>query len=188
MIISVDMGFKNYGYSVWDKGVIDRVGILQTAQAPAKSIAEDMIRRHQVICSGLIALFDKTDPKLLVGEMPGFGSQSSKAAVFMTMASAITLTLCTSYGLKTIWHTPSEIKGHFTGNKRASKKEMMAEACKRHGWDITYKTVKDQNAVGGFRLDPLYRVMGETLPMGKFEHIADSIGAFYTAKYFHERR
>lgn len=189
MIISVDQGFANYGYSVWDSNLPVSVGVIQTKRTKDRKIrvSEDMIKRHSTIASALNALIVKHKPQALVGEMPGFGAQSSAAAVAMTMASSITLTLCNTHKIPTIWHTPREIKEHFTGNPDASKEDMMLEACKRHNWKITYKTIKFRISGKVARRDPIYHVMGKQLPKAKFEHIADSIAAYYTAKYFHEK-
>jgi hypothetical protein len=106
----------------------------------------------------------------------------------MTMASAITLTLCTTHGLQTVWHTPREIKDFITGNPDASKVDVMNAVCDRHKWKRTYKPVKDRNALGGYRRDPTYHVLGKHLPMGKFEHIADSIAAYHTARHYHRKK
>lgn len=189
MILAVDQGFANYGYSIWDKGEPIKVGIIQTKPHRTKKIkvSVDMIRRNEIIVSKLNQIIKKYKIHAIVGEMPGFGAKSSSAAVAMTMASAITLTLCNTHKLQTLWHTPREIKKYFTGNPDASKEDIMKEACKRHNWDITFKRVRMPNKRGEYRLDPLYHVMGKQLPKGKFEHIADAIASYHTAKYYFEK-
>ena len=183
MIMSVDQGFSNYAYTLWDGRKYIKSDLIQTRKETGGRVSTDMIRRHEIISSGLSQVMKDNRIILLIGEMPGFGAQSSSAAVAMTMASAITLTLCLEYNIPTIWHTPRDIKKCFTGNPNASKKDMMNEACKRQGWPITFKKVKDQSTIG-YRKDATYHVDEKTLPANKFEHIADSIGAYYTARYY----
>jgi len=185
MIMSVDQGFSNYAYTLWDGYKHVKSDLIQTRKETGGRVSTDMIRRHEIISSGLSQVMKDNRITLLIGEMPGFGAQSSSAAVAMTMASAITLTLCLEHNIPTIWHTPREIKRCFTGNPNASKKDMMNETCKRHGWPITFKKVKDQSTIG-YREDATYHVDGEALPANKFEHIADSIGAYYTARYYYD--
>ena len=185
--MSVDMGFSNYAYTLWDGHKHVKSDLIQTRKKTDGRVSTDMIRRHEIISSGLSQVMKENRITLLIGEMPGFGAQSSSAAVAMTMASAITLTLCLENNIPTIWHTPREIKKCFTGNPDATKKEMMMEACKRHGWPITHKKVKDLKTLKGYREDASYHVDSKKLPGNKFEHIADSVAAYYTARHFYER-
>ena len=186
MIISVDPGLANYGFSCWHKGEPIEVGVIKTKKPKnyRGKISEDLGRRCKEVSSALHELIIKIKPDLVVGEMPGFGAKSSSAAVAMTMASSITITLCNIHNLETIWHTPREIKEYFTGNPHASKQEMMIAACKHHGWSITYKQVKDKKASGGYRTDSIYWPLSKAMPGGKFEHVADSIGAYHTARHY----
>jgi Holliday junction resolvasome RuvABC endonuclease subunit len=182
MIISVDMGLSNYGFTLWEKDKLLSVHLIQTKKEKNVTVSKDMIRRHKIIVFALCKVFNRCNITGLVGEMPGFGSQSCSAAVAMTMASTITLTLCNAYKIPMLWHTPRTIKKYFTGNPNASKKDMMKEACFRHNWKITQKRIKDSKKLIGYRHDSTYHVMGKKYSMGKFEHIADSIAAYYTAK------
>jgi len=189
MILAVDQGFANYGYSIWDRGKLIRIGIIQTKPHRTKKIkiSEDMIRRNKIIVTKLNQIIKKYKIHAIVGEMPGFGAQSSSAAVAMTMASAITLTLCNVHQIETLWHTPREIKKYFTGDPNASKTDIMDAVCKKQNWKKSYKRVKDTKSSDGFRMQPTYSILGKTIPMGKFEHIADAIASYYTAKYYFEK-
>lgn len=189
MIISVDQGFSNYGFTIWKDNQILLADIIQTHKDIPKGtlVVTDMLRRHLILSTALNNLFLTYKPNALVGEMPGFGAQSASAMRNMTMASAITLTLCMAHKIQTIWHDPREIKKHFTGDPNAPKEVIMMEACKRHNWEITYKTVKHRFKCRLPRRDPMYHVMGKRLPKAKFEHIADSIAAYYTARHFYKK-
>ena len=189
MILSVDMGFSNYGLSIWKNNQPVKLALIQTKKDKTHRglVSEDIIRRHKDMCNKLHEIIRRYRPQLLVGEMPTFGAQSSAAAVAMTIATITTLTLCEACQIKTLWHTPKEIKKHFIGDPNASKQEIMERVCQQYNWPIIHKRIKDPRLQNGYRIQPVYHIGSTPIPAGKFEHIADSIAAYHTAKHFYRR-
>jgi len=184
MKLTVDMALKNFGWAAIENGCPVAVGVIQSKKTKDKKKRKSLDYTHRIthLADELLKLFRKYRPTHVTGEMPTFGSQSTDAAVSLTASSAVMLTLLNAFKTPVVWVTPEECKLSFTGSKTASKVDMMIEACKRNGWDITYKPIKDKKTQEVIRVDAIYHVLGEALPGSKFEHIADAIAAYDAVK------
>lgn len=182
MILSVDTGLKNFGCAVIEEsGNIVHVETIRTKKTKNKKIraAEDYSQRITSICKRLNELIEEYPIDCVTGELPPFGSQSSTAAISLTAGATIILSLCESKGIPTTWVSPRELKQFFTGNPNADKKQIMNEVCKIYNWKKTIKPIKEKLSKKIIRFDTMYHVMGKSLTGSVFEHIADSIAAYY---------
>ena len=178
MILSVDTGLSNFGVSIiGPTGSIEHVETIQTKRLTQKnkSVADEVRRRIGVIAGRLNELFSGWPIYEITGEIPTFGAQSSDAALSLTSGASIILTLCVAYQITPRWETPANVKLAFTDNPDASKKEIMEACCRYYGWPISYNEVRIK---GKLRKDPVYRVLGNNMSAGYFEHIADSLAAY----------
>ena len=185
MILSVDTGLDNFGLAVIhpeDNHAIKFTYVIQSKKTKDKKVrvSTDYAARITHISEVIRDVIAEYGIRGITGEMPSFGFKSSKAAVSLTCGASIILTVATITGLPTMWQPPNVIKKTFTGDIQASKKKIMAECCKRYGWEITYNRVKDKKKPEGFRMDPVYHVRGKKLSAGYFEHVADAIAAYHT--------
>lgn len=187
MILSVDTGLSNFGVSIIDPtGNIKYVETIKTKRLiqKNKSVADEVRRRIGVIAERLSELFAEWPIFEVTGELPTFGAQSSDAALSLTSGASIILTLCAAYRITPRWETPENVKLAFTDNPDASKKEIMEACCRYYGWPISYNEVRIK---GKLRKDPVYRVLGQSMSAGYFEHIADSLAAYHACNKQKER-
>ena len=189
MILSIDTGLANFGLSVFDKQ--DRIHYTKTIQTKKSKVkglrvSTDYTNRIRHILVQLKKVILTYEPKIITAEMPSFGSQDSRAAVGMTAGSTILLGSSVFNNIPMVLASPRQIKEYFTKDPNADKKLIMSKCCDIYGWDITYKTVCFKEKDKPDRKDPIYNVMGKQLSAGYFEHIADSIAAYYTCKQLKE--
>lgn len=181
MILSVDAALKNFGISVFDdQNRVHFVKTIKTKKSTNKKIrkSEDYGQRICYIVSELAKVVRKYQIQKIYGEMPSFGAQSSNAAISLSAAATIILSLGTIFNIPCIWCPQEAIKKKFT---TGTKKEIMEAVCHLYGWPMESRIVnlKKQNTT---RIDTIYIVMGEKMSAGTFEHIADSIAAYYICK------
>ncbi len=94
----------------------------------------------------------------------------------MAMATAIVASVANILELPTEWCTPTEVKVAVTGLKSATKREMMDTVASYYKWKKHTKSVVVKDRIHK-RLT--YYLHGAKFPGGMFEHIADSIGAYW---------
>ena len=189
MILSIDTGLANFGLSVFDKQ--DRIHYTKTIQTKKSKVkglrvSTDYTNRIRHILVQLKKVILTYEPKIITAEMPSFGSQDSRAAVGMTAGSTILLGSSVFNDIPIVLASPRQIKEYFTKDPNADKKLIMSKCCDIYGWGITYKTVYFKKKDKPDRKDPIYNIMGKKLSAGYFEHIADSIAAYYTCKQLKE--
>ena len=185
MIISVDTGLNNFGLVAIDpeeNHAIKFATVIQPKKTKDKKVrvSTDYAAKITHITEVIKEVIAQYPIHGITGEMPSFGAQSSKAAISLTAGASIILTVAAMAGLPTMWQPPNLLKKTFTGNYQATKKDIMRVACWMYGWEITHNKVKDKKKELGFRMDPVYHVMGTKMSAGYFEHIADAIAAYHT--------
>jgi Holliday junction resolvasome RuvABC endonuclease subunit len=169
MVLSLDVGFKSTGWTVWKQGEPYDCGVIITEKSQKKSTrtADDHSARAAKMAGDILSICTKYDVQAVVGELPSGGAQSYKAGVMMGMATAVVSSVFEILEIPCEWTTPNEVKIAMTGYRSATKDEMMEAALEKFGGTI--------RPSGRSRK---YEFCGKEFPAGMFEHIADSIGAY----------
>lgn len=191
MLLACDPGFNNYGCSILDQyGTVIDAGTIQTSKAKKKLLrtSDDDVQRITYITERLSDIINHYDIKGVLAELPPSGGQNSAAVKGLAMAVALSTALFTACNLPVEWATPEEVKRAMTGKKNASKEDMMLAACKLHAWDITEKPIYSKKTKKVQRVDKIYHPLGKTMGKNRFEHIADSLGAFEALKHTNTAR
>jgi Holliday junction resolvasome RuvABC endonuclease subunit len=182
MILCLDPSFTHFGWSIVDEyGTPIDMGVIVTKKESKK--AEDTLRRITIITNGITEILDKHDVRLVLAELPPLGSQSSAAAKGLAIAVAVPTALFTRFSIPVEWTTPERVKIASTGIRNASKEQVMLSACKRYDWKITEKNIYSKKTKQVQRIDLTYYPLGNPMGKSKFEHIADSLGAYEALKY-----
>lgn len=185
MILAGDIGYNNYGCSIIDdQGQVVDVGTIVTRKTKKKllRVADDDVQRITHITAKLSALVKRYNILGVVAELPPSNSQSALAARALATAVAITVALFTELKIPVEWATPEEVKKALTGKANASKEDMMLAACKKYNWKITEKNIYNTKTNKIKRVDKTYYPLGRPMGKNKFEHIADSLGAYEALK------
>lgn len=163
MLLSLDVGFGNTGWAVFDEGKIIACGTIITQKSKKKTVrtADDYAARAARLARELSEIIDAYDVRGIVGELPSGGAQNAKAMAQMNMATAIVSAVATLHSLPAEWTTPNEVKLAVAGYRSATKKEIKATIRKKF---------KDK----GGHLFPKAE--------GVFEHIADAVGAYLASQ------
>lgn len=179
-LLALDVGFSNTGYTVWNNGAPVAAGLLTTAKSDKKTtrVADDYSWRSAHLAGQLKDVCRLHNIAGIVGELPSGGTKSARAAVQMGMANAAVSASAELLKIPVEWCTPAAVKKAMTGKKNASKQEMMDTAIWRYGGVVDVKQVKAPKTKTGFQDRTTYTFLGKKWPGGKFEHIADSIGAY----------
>jgi Holliday junction resolvasome RuvABC endonuclease subunit len=184
MILSVDPGFSNYGYAVWNEyGEIVKVGVLTTEKTKVKinRISDDTAFRIASLTTQLNDVIRTHSINGVIGEMPSGGGKSSAAVKNMALALAITVAVITLNRIPIEWCSALEVKIAMTGKKQATKLDMMLATCMVFpSWKLTTKTKTFKNKKD--RVDNIYWPLGKEMGANKFEHVADAIGVAYALK------
>ena len=185
MLLSCDLAFGNIGYTVWKEGLPVHCGLISSEKCKDKKLRVSDFQADQ--CAEMackladIIYFRNVDG--VIGEMPS-GSQSARAAKANGMILAIISTVAAFTRRPVEWCTPDAVKKATCGKKNASKAEIMDRVIELYGGGKDSKTVNvNKGKRAGKSSEYInYTFLGETWPKGKFEHIADSIGAYMALK------
>lgn len=191
MILCLDPGFSNYGYSIFNsRGEVIDLGTIQTKKSTTRllRVADDDVQRITYITSKLSDMIKQYSIQGVLAELPPSNSQSASAAKGLAIAVALTVALFTELRIPVEWATPNEVKQAMTGKKNASKEDMMKAACKRHNWKMTPKLIYRKNSKKLIRTDTVYHPLNQKMGKGVFEHIADSLGVFEALKHTNTAR
>lgn len=165
MILSLDLAFRNTGYIIYDEKskLIVKHGVIKTNKSKEKmSPVIDDINACKIVTQELYDLIENNKINTIITEMPT-GSQSSRSAKALGMATAILIAITTiKKDINFEFYTPTEVKIALTNNKNATKDDMM-DAARR---EYSYYTFPKQK--------------------GQFEHIADSCGVLKV--YFKKKK
>lgn len=184
-ILCVDPGFGSYGCAIIDaKGKPIKLGTLTTEASKKKStrVSDDKAFRIAQLTSALAQIIKANKIQGVLGEMPSAGGQSARAISAMAIATAVSVSVFTLFKLPVEWVSPIEVKKAMTGHQNASKVEMMERACELYGWEIQKKEIYTKKTGKLKRVDNIYFPLGKKTPANKFEHIADSLGAYEALK------
>jgi Holliday junction resolvasome RuvABC endonuclease subunit len=159
MILALDIGFRVTGYALFENGKLKATGVIETAPSEKKTVrmADDNAYRSAQIAFRLRDLVKQYKIKAVVGELPPGGAKSARAMSQMALATGTIAATFALLGLPVEWVSPFEVKLAVTGKKSATKDEIMDAITVKYG-----KSLESQK--------------------GKFEHIADAIGAYLAAK------
>lgn len=179
-LLALDVGFSNTGYTVWCKSAPVDAGLLTTAKSTKKStrVADDYSDRASKLAADLRTLCQVRNVAGIIGELPSGGSRNARAAVQMGMANAVVSATAALIGLPVEWCTPTDVKKAMTGTRSASKNDIMQRAIDLYGGDCEVKRILTPKTQKGYQERVTYTFLGKDWPAGKFEHIADSIGAY----------
>jgi Holliday junction resolvasome RuvABC endonuclease subunit len=156
MLLSLDIGFRATGWTVFKGGQPQACGVIFTNPAKGKGVrtSDDNAARAAQIALGLTNVVKAHGVLGVVGEMPSGGAQSAKAMSQMALATGTVAATFAVLGLPVEWAQPQDVKLAVCGTRSATKDEIM-------------ETIRE-------RFAPF------TFPKTKaeFEHIADSCGAY----------
>jgi len=154
-LLSLDVGFRATGWTVFESGKIRACGVILTDPATKKTTrnSDDNAFRAARIALELKGICETYAVQGVVGEMPSGGAQSARAMAHMALATGCVAATFSILGLPVEWTTPNEVKIAVCGVRAASKDDIMTAIKKRFDFDF-----------------PKSKVV--------FEHIADSCGAY----------
>jgi len=168
-VLSLDPSLANTGYSVWKaangKWSVVTHGVISTKKSDKKfkvSAGDDMVRRWQELITELKTLNEEYKFSALVAELTPGGVQNASAAQSLYGAKALVVTFSSLLDIPGEYVTPRNVKIGLCKTPGASKNEMMIAADKLSGIGADYPAGKTSSM-------PFF---------GKFEHVADSVGAF----------
>jgi len=173
-ILTLDVAFAHLGWAIMepkddDWAVLDAY-VIETKKSDKKKkirVADNDIRRSTEIFSTLSAIVARCDIKGVVAELPPGGGKSSISVKSMAMAVAAVACVVEAYGLPAEWTTPDEGKIAVCGTKKASKIMMMRQVARLY----PESTKSFKRKVGS-----------KTDWENRYEHTADAIAAFVSAK------
>jgi Holliday junction resolvasome RuvABC endonuclease subunit len=115
----------------------------------------------------LVALARTFHVVAMIAELPSGGSKSSSAAAHMARGAAVFACAAETLDVVVECTTPGNGKKALTGNKNASKEDMMRAALVQFPGLAQWFKLKRGDA---------------SLPENRFEHVADAVGAFAAAR------
>jgi len=181
MLISLDISFKNIGWSLWHEKQPVSAGVIQTEKTKNKQsyVCDDNAYRCSVAARTLAEIIRIHSVKAIIGESPT-GSQSAAAAKSAGLAIGLIATTACLLDIPINFCTPDAVKKAVCGRKDASKSAIMDKIIEIYGGTKAVKTIsigKGKRAgTESERVD--YQFLGKIWPGGTFEHIADSCGAY----------
>lgn len=174
-VISLDIAFNNTGWvvinSINDK--IIEVGVFNTVKQKGKGVrvSFDDARRCGEMARQFYDVCCEHEVKAVVGELPSGGGITASAVKSMAYATSIFPVVAELAQLPCEWTDPGTVKLALCGRRNATKEEMIKAACKKFGIEIKKKARGRDYIINGVKY-------GE----GKFEHIADALGAYLACK------
>lgn len=185
MLLSCDLAFGNIGYTVWEEKKPVFCGVVSSEKCKNKKLRVSDFHADQCaeMASELNCIVMHWGIRGIIGELPS-GSQSARAAKANGMALALISSVASLLHVPVEWCTPDAVKKAACGKKNASKTEIMDRVIEIYGGD---KTVRLINVSRGKRAGSIservdYYFCGKNWSKSKFEHIADSVGAYMALK------
>lgn len=185
MLLSLDVGFRNMGWSLFDdqeQGLID-CGVITTKKSQDKKVryTDDYFTNSQELFQGLSELVEKNAPIAIIGELPHGGGQNARALAQMMSAVSIVSGVSFYHDILTAWCSPTDVKVAVTGKKSATKLEIMLAIAEKFNIPVKTRKIgcrKTKKFKDGFRTEHRFVFKDTLLNEGRFEHIADSCGAY----------
>lgn len=185
-LLCLDIGFSNMGYSIFQKGELWAQGLLITRKSTTKitRVSDDYANRIASLAHQLRTLCNPVHLIGICAELPS-GSQNARAAAQMAMATAVVVTTALFLDLPIEYYTAQEVKIAATGNKKASKEEIMDAIAEKFGFNVEVKTsnITKGKRKGKITERKIFSIGNKCYSGGDFEHIADSIGVFLAASH-----
>ena len=185
MLISLDISFKNIGFTLWEGKLPRDAGVIQTEKTENKQtrVFDDNAYRCSVAAGKLRDIIQKHHVKGIIGESPS-GSQSAAASKSAGLAIGIVATTACLLNLPLELCTPDSVKKAVIGRKDASKDDIMDRIIEIYGGTKTAKAIAVTKGKRAGKVSEYvnYSFLGSVWPKGTFEHIADSCGAYLSLK------
>ena len=161
-ILSIDIGLRNTGWVVvkesHQKVKIEDFGCIKTKPNKKKKVSLDNMDNVRYITRELMYIIEKSKPSYIVAELPTSGAKSAKAIVAMALSSAIIACIVEILEIDVVWVSPMKSKQDFIGQRSGDKDLAMAKTRELYP-DVVW---------------PKYKNV--------FEHVADAVSAYYSAK------
>ena len=191
--LSLDIAMNNLGWVFFDGGVPVRCGVIRPAipkellclkGSKKLSVREQNVILVEQLVNELDSIIAGGRPVLVTGEATPGGAKDATAAVKMNMALTAAVAVCMLHHVPYRWCTPNEVKKATAGRSDAPKEHVMDWAIRRYGGLKEVKEVLIRKGVRAGKVDRrlMYEFLGEWLPGGVFEHIADACGAYEAVK------
>jgi len=192
-VLSFDVAMKNLGWACLKGGCPVACGVIKP-QVPKellclKGSKKLLVRQKNELLvkqmvEGVSELITHYRPDFITGEMTTGGAKSASAATQLNMAMAAVLSVCIMQEVNYRWCSPGDVKKITVGNSKASKEQIMDWAIDRYGGDKSVKEISIQKGKRAGKVDRrlTYEFLGNRLPAGTFEHIADACGAYEAVK------
>jgi len=188
MLLSLDVGFKFMGYSIWHQGQVVDFDLISTIKSGRKGVlvTHENIDRIKRLTDALTRLILKNKIQGVIGEAPHGGSQTAVAAREMATGLAVAVSVCQMLNVPDEWATPQMVKTAICGNPWGEKKEIMDRVADIFGFNVTNKAISIEKGKrkGKTSIKTNYELNGKSFPKTKFEHIADSFGAYLALKNY----
>lgn len=185
MLISLDIGFSHTGWSIFDKGGLVDIGLIETEKTEKKMIrtSDDNVRRCIDIADSLDTLKQKYKIQGMLGELPA-GTQNARAANHFGLIIGTVGVTAHFLNLPAEWCSQQEVKKAVAGDRFATKDEIMKIICEITGTKKTEQIVliKKGKRKGKTTIRKTYHLLNKKFPESKFEHIADSMGVYMALK------
>lgn len=175
MLLSLDLGFVNTGYIIMGPDGLEAYGVISTQKTTNKQgrVADDNIDRCCVIARKINELVAHYGIVGVLGELPSGGAQSSSAAKAMSLVTGCIGACVAVLNLPCEWCTPTQTKVALSGNKTASKQDMMEKATRVTGGGYEKKANGIQ-----YWMPLASGKRGPVMYGSSFEHVADALGAY----------
>jgi len=185
-LMCVDVGFSNMGVTLYTNGGLSHCYLINTEKSVKKTtrVSDDNARRVAMLAKGLRDLCELHSVVGICAEAPS-GSQNARALAHMSMALAVISVSAFFMGLPVEYYSAMEVKVALTGNKKASKQEMMIAAAQKFGFCIDTKIINigKGKRSGKTSTQQSFSLFGQKHAASSFEHIADSIGVWFAAQH-----
>ena len=157
-------------------------GVIETKKTTKKMVlvSDDNATSCVLISEKLKQIITGHGVRGVVGELPHGGSQNASASHQLGLAIGTVCSTCHLLDIPVEWCTAYDVKKAITGKIYASKTEIIDAICKSYGIVCTKKEIliTKGKRKGKISILKTYHILGAKYPESKFEHIADSIGAY----------
>jgi crossover junction endodeoxyribonuclease RuvC len=141
-IVSIDPGFANVGYVVYNtesKSIVSS-GVIRTKRDAQALARDDNLARFNTIYQAILNIFPKDTRCLVVESMSQ--PRDSRASWKLALGWGAVLAVAYAKNLPVYQITPMDLKFAMTGNKKASKDDVIASIRKRRN-DVSWPKQKD---------------------------------------------
>jgi len=191
MLLCLDVAFSHLGWSVFERGIPLDGGVIE-AQVDGKKkrlVSDERADRCASMVNQILDIIDKnnirgTPIRGVIGELPS-GSQNAAAANQLGIASGMVVTLCLLKDLPAEWVSQNDVKRAVTGKLSATKEEIMNKVAVWYKWPMEEKVIEigKGKRAGQTSTQVTYCAFGKRFPKGLFEHVADSIGVYWSSRH-----